>query len=378
VQIASTATIQRGGVTVAASGKSLFDYLTYANLYQACATHAAAYSGLLPAALGPAFDATAAGARCASLKAKGLLTATTTAAQGDEALAKLNQYGWEPQSNLLHLSHFSSYATPGVAVTYANAYARASVKDDLCGYSFAMTDSNSGAVQPISGAANVDSLAQIFGSGNGVPPMSGIQIVNDNSQNVPTRDQISQGQSGTDYNTDGALCLRSLATGTDAAGAPLTGAALDRSNAVKAGIQEVLRTARLRGVPTILVQGRADTLVPVNHASRAYFGTNKIADGEGSPTVYYEVENAQHFDAFLPFLSLSTRYVPLHPYVIQSLDLMYARLKTGAALPPSQLVRTTPRNSAFSQISTTNVPPISGAPAAADLITFVSGTVGVP
>jgi len=101
-------------------------------------------------------------------------------------------------------------------------------------------------------------------------------------------------------------------------------------------------------------------------------------DGDGSPTVFYEVENAQHFDSFLPFLSLAIRYVPLHPYVLQGLDLMYARLKDGTALPPSQLVRTTPRGNAFTQISTTNVPPISGAPAAADLITFANGTVSVP
>jgi hydroxybutyrate-dimer hydrolase len=378
LQVASTATIHRGGVTVAASGKGLFDYVTYANLYQACATHATAYSGLLPIGLGPAFDATAAGARCASLKANGLLTATTTTAQGDEALAKLNQYGWEPQSNLLHLSHFSSYATPAMAVTYANAYARASVADDLCGYSFAMVDGANTPQAVSATAGNQSSLAQIFASGNGVPPMSTIQIINDNAQNGPTRDQVSQGKGGVDYNTDGVLCLRGLSTGTDAAGAPLTGAALDRSNAVKAGIQEVLRTARLRGIPTILVQGRADASVPVNHASRAYFGANKMADGEGSPTVYYEVENAQHFDAFLPFPSLASRFVPLHPYVIQGLDLMYARLKNGAALPPSQVVRTTPRSNAGTQISTANVPPISGAPAAADLITFANGTVSVP
>jgi hydroxybutyrate-dimer hydrolase len=378
VQITPTATIQRGGVTVAASGKSLFDYVTYANLYQACATQSSAYSGQIAAGFGPTFDGTAAAARCSSLKAKGLLSATTTLAQGDEALAKLNQYGWEPQSNFLHLSHFSSYATPAVAVTYANAYARASVKDDLCGYSFAMVD-GAGLPQAVSAnAGNQSSLAQIFGNGNGVPPMSTIQLINDNSQNGPHRDQVSQGPAGDDFNTDGVVCLRNLATGTGATGAPLTAPALAQSNAVKAGIQQVLRTARLRGVPTILVQGRADTLVPVNHASRAYFGANKIADGDASPTVYYEVENAQHFDAFLPFPALATRYVPLHPYVIQALDLMYARLRTGAALPPSQLVHTTPRSSPIGQISTANVPPIPATPAAADLITFANGTVGVP
>ena len=381
VQVASTAIIRRGGVTVASSGRTLFDYATYANLYQACATLSTPYSGITPATLGPAFDATAAGERCLSLQAKGLLTSGTgnTTALGDEALARLNQYGWEPQSNLLHLSHFSSYATPAVAVTYANAYARASVKDDLCGYSFAMVD-GSGFPQAVSASTgNQSSLAQISGSGNGVPPMSTIQLINDNSNSGPQRDQVSLNASrNNDYNADGVVCLRNLATGSDASGAPLTGTALNQSNAVKAGIQEVLRTARLRGVPTILVQGRADALAPVNHASRAYFGANMIADGPDSPTAYYEVDNAQHFDAFLSFASLSIRYVPLQPYVMQALDLMYARLKNGAALPPSQLVHTVPRSSALSQISTANVPPIPAVPAGADLITFANGTVSVP
>ena len=385
VQVASTATIQRGGTTVAAAGKSLFDYTTYANLYQACATRSTPYSGLTASTLGPAFDATAADERCLSLQANGLLTSGTgnTTTLGDEALARLNQYGWEPQSNLLHLSHFASYATPAVAATYANAYARASVKDNLCGYSFAMTDTT-GAVQPVSASAgNQAAEAQIFANGNGVPPMTtgpaAINLVNNNSQGAARRDQVSLNASGTnDYNADGVICLRSLATGTDGSGAPLSGAALDRANAVKAGIQQVLRTGKLRSIPTILVQGRADTLVPVNHSSRAYFGANKMADGTDSPTVYYEVENAQHFDAFLPFPALAARFVPLHPYVIQSLDLMYARLKNGTALPPSQVVRTTPRGSVSMQISTTNVPPISASPAATNLITFANNTVSVP
>ncbi|HYV66737.1 MAG TPA: 3-hydroxybutyrate oligomer hydrolase family protein, partial [Myxococcales bacterium] len=381
VQVVAAATIQRAGATVATSGKSLFDYTTYANLYQACATQASAYSGLTASTLGPAFDATAAAERCQSLRDKGLLSAQTgdTTTLANEALARLNQYGWEPQSNLLHLSHFASYATPAVAVTYANAYSRASVKDRLCGYSFAMVDAT-GAPQAVSASAgNQSSLAQIFANGNGLPPMSTIQLVNDDSLGGPRRDQVSlNASSKNDYNADGAACLRSLSTGTTDSGAPLSGSALDRANAVKEGIQQVLRSAQLRGVPTILVQGRADALVPVNHASRAYFGANRIADGPDSPTVYYEVDNAQHFDAFLTLSGLSTRYVPLQPYVIRALDLMYARLKSGAALPPSQLVHTTPRSSALTQLSAANVPPIPASPAAADLIGFANDTVSVP
>jgi hydroxybutyrate-dimer hydrolase len=275
-----------------------------------------------------------------------------------------------------------------MAVTYANAYARASVADDLCGYSFAMVDGANTPQAVSATAGNQSSLAQIFASGNGVPPMSTIQIINDNAQNGPTRDQVSQGKGGVDYNTDGVLCLRGLSTGTDAAGAPLTGAALDRSNAVKAGIQEVLRTARLRGIPTILVQGRADALVPVNHASRAYYALNKSAESN-STVSYYEVTNAQHFDAFLALspaafgASLQDRFIPLHRYVVQSLDLMYNHLKSGASLPPSQVVRTTPRCPAGNcnpapAITPANVPPIPPAPAAADQITFSGGTLTVP
>ena len=61
--------------------------------------------------------------------------------------------------------------------------------------------------------------------------------------------------------------------------------------------------------------------------------------GANSPTVYYEVTNAQHFDAFLGFPGYSSRLVPLHRYYIQAMDMMYANLKTGAALPASQVAR---------------------------------------
>jgi hydroxybutyrate-dimer hydrolase len=381
VQVASTATIKRGNATVAASGKALYDYMTYADLYQACATQGSVYNGIPANTLGTVFSVPAAANRCDSLKAKGLLSATTTGttALADEALAKLLQYGWEPESNLLHLSHFSTYAVPAVSVTYANAYAAASVKDNLCGYSFAMVDANFAPQAVSATTANQNALAQIFGNGNGVPPMSLIALINNTSQNGPLRDQESTNSSGNrDYNADGVACLRSLSTGTDSAGVPLTGTALAQSNAVKSGVQQVLRTGKLRGIPTILVQGRADTLVPVNHASRAYFGANKVADGASSPTVYYEVENAQHFDAFLPFGALAARFVPLHRYVIQSLDLMYARLKNGTPLPPSQVVRTTPRGTGAPAITPSNVPPIPATPASTDQITFANATVTIP
>jgi hydroxybutyrate-dimer hydrolase len=56
---------------------------------------------------------------------------------------------------------------------------------------------------------------------------------------------------------------------------------------------------------------------------------------------------------------------------------MYARLKNNTPLPPSQVVRTTPRGTATIS-ATTNVPPIATAPATTDQITFSGTTVNVP
>jgi hydroxybutyrate-dimer hydrolase len=276
-----------------------------------------------------------------------------------------------------------------VSVTYANTYARASVKDNLCNYSFATVDAAGAPASVASSAGNTNGLAQIFATGNGVPPTAPIQLINNTSVGGAKQDQLSTsatrpwaGESAnvTDLNVDGAACLRGLWTGTtDGAGAPLTGDLLAQSNAVKAGVQQVLRTGRLRGIPTILVQGRNDTLVPVNHASRAYLGANKLADGASSPVVYYEVTNAQHFDAFITaFPGYQTRFIPLHRYVIEGLDLMYAHLKTGAAIPPSQVVRTTPRATPATLIKKQDVPDVAAAPAAADQITFSNGTLNIP
>jgi len=79
-----------------------------------------------------------------------------------------------------------------------------------------------------------------------------------------------------------------------------------------------------------------------------------------------------------------TRFVPLHYYNIQALNLMWNRLRAGGTLPPSQVVRTTPRGGtpgAAPAISVaTNLPPISVTPSAADVINFdtVTRTVLVP
>jgi hydroxybutyrate-dimer hydrolase len=358
-------TIRRGSTPVAAFAKPLYDYFTIANLYQPCAAYAAANA----ASPGLAFvNAAVAANRCAALAAQGLVSGTTTADQAASALTKLRDAGWESESDLLHASHYA-FATLSVTLTYANAYARASVKDNLCGYSFGGTPS-AGVPAPIAAA----SAAQLFGTGNGVPPTSGINILNNNSVGGAAIDaaSITPSTGKADFNFDGANCLRDIGVRS----LPLQGR-------LQAGINEVKRTGNLRGKPAIIVQGRSDTLIPVNHASRPYYALNKTVD-TASKLVYYEVTNAQHFDSFVGTAILAgydTRLVPLHRYFLQAMDLMYANLKNGAAIPPSQVVRTVPRGGtpgAAPAITPANVPPVSANPAAADTITFSNNTLTIP
>ncbi len=74
--------------------------------------------------------------RCGALAINGDVTGADFISQSNDALARLRAAGWEVESDLLHASHWGLQATPAVAVTYANAYSRASVIDNLCGFSF--------------------------------------------------------------------------------------------------------------------------------------------------------------------------------------------------------------------------------------------------
>ena len=357
--------LRRGAAPVAVSGRTLYDYTTVANLYQSCASQ----SSQVADAPGRAFVvASRAAARCNSLKAKGLLAADTTAAQADEALQKLRGYGWDRESDVLHASLAAFEVAPAVAVTFANALARASVAEHLCGYSYAAT-TGAGAVTTLASTA----LAQMVASGNGVPPTSGVQLVNNLHPGGALRDLLSSSPStgAGDFNLDGAICLRNLVAGSGGAAARL-----------QAGVDETRRSGNLRGKPALIVHGRSDGLIPVSHTSRPYFALNKRVEGASSRLSYLEVTNAQHFDAFIPALAgYDTRYIPLHVYLFRALDAMYAHLKTGAALPASQVVRTLPRGGtpgSAPAITAAHVPPVPVQPAAADAIVYAGTTVTVP
>ena len=347
-------TVQQNGAAVSNQGKALYDYATFAALYQPCISATA--------------TGTSAANRCTSLVAKGLLSGSDLAAQKADALSRMKAYGWLAESDALQGAHAGTNVL--VAATYTYAYGRFSASDNVCGFSFAASDA-SGA--PI--ALTAAQKAQSFAGQNGIIG----SVIYENS--VGGAKAYAFGTSPStqlaDQSLDGFLCLRSLATGVDAVtGAALTGTLASQSERVRAGIAAIRATGNLRGKPTVIVHGRSDTLVPVNHASRAYLALNATVEGSTSKARLIEVTNANHFDSFAN--ALPSLIVPLHVYLFRALDAVSANLKSGTALPPSQVVRTTPRNANTTAITNANLPAIAAAPTNTDAISVSGKTVNVP
>ncbi|WOD16600.1 D-(-)-3-hydroxybutyrate oligomer hydrolase [Paraburkholderia kirstenboschensis] len=357
VRVPSQVSVSQGGVPVGAFGKPLADYMTLANLLEPCAALAPAATGApyltaLPLATTTAIRT----ARCATLAANGVIAGTDTVTQATNALALLHQNGYETDSDLLHAPMWDSQAVPAVAVTYANAYARASVSANLCNFSFGTTNSTGAAgVTPA-----VSPMPTVFGNGNGVPPTNGINLV----YNAGTAGAFDHRLATVDASYTGAACLRTLWT----------------NGGLTTSVEAIKVNANLHGKPTIIVQGRADALVPINHASRPYVATNQLLEGGASKLSFYEITNGQHFDAFLSVAGFDTRFVPLHYYNIQALNLMWSHLKSGTPLPPSQVVHTVPRGGAPGAalpLSVANLPAIATNPGG-NAITVSNGALNVP
>jgi hydroxybutyrate-dimer hydrolase len=376
--------IVQGATLQPTIGKPLLDYFTVANLYQPCAalalpsTDTAGYAivNLLYPSVIASLDE-----RCTSLAELGLVSGDSVADQAQSALLKLRAYGWLADSDTLQLSHYA-FASNAIAMTYSNALGRVSVLDNLCGYSFANTDAVGDPIAQVSAVQ-----LGTFSTGNGVPPTSGVNIVYNEASNsspgkVGKRDIFAASPSTgqLDLAFDGAVCHRNLVEGRDIlSGDGLSGADAEYAQRIQEGIEEVVLTARLRGKPAIIVHGRSDALVPVNHSSRAYYGTNQLAEGQGHRRLsYIEVINAQHFDTFLGLPGYAERFIPLHVYLIRALNKMYDHLTSGDVLPPSQVVRTVPRGDGAPPIVAANVPPIADDPLPGDRILFKKNTLYIP
>lgn len=338
------ARVSFGGEMVSGAGRSLLDYGTFMNIYAPCAAQAPELAGL-PFAAVSAGNAEAAAAWCASLADAGLVAGAGTATQAADALAQIRDFGFLPETDAsLHVME-AFKLWPAVAAGYVSAYGRSSVIDEVCGLSYALTGGGGPREAMPADKANMAALSA------GIPPTAGVNI-------------LLNGSLGGDW-LSAARCLRSLAEGNGDGGAK-----------VREGLTEVLAIAETPDIPVILLHGRADALVPATHASQAYTAAH-LAGGPSGSLRYYEVEHAQHFDAFLALPDFAPRFVPLHAHFDRALDLVWAHLRDGAGLPPSQVVRSRPRGPGAPPLTAENLGDILAEPGE-NTILFADGVLRVP
>ncbi|MEO5735947.1 MAG: 3-hydroxybutyrate oligomer hydrolase family protein [Variovorax sp.] len=348
--------VERSGRRLAGGGKSLLEYFTFAILYQPCAALAtpdAPMAGTLAFAQN----------RCASLKDKGLLAASDLKGQAEESRQKLHAFGWEPGSDDQTAFHFI-VAPTATANKYANSQGRFDVTDRLCGMSMASTGAD-GRPRPMPAAE----LANIFVTGNGGVPSASVDLINDRDPTGPRKDGLSVSASTgrQDYNLDGSLCLRDLVTGNS-----------PEAQRVQKGIAELRATGDLHGIPTLILHGREDARVPANFSSRPYVGLNSLVEGGRGNLRYIEITHVNHFGWGAPW---DATHIPLAYYEEEGLNLMWAHLKQGTPLPPSQVVRTTARGGERGKANPMRpewLPAINPRPAAADVVSVQNGLVRIP
>ena len=360
--------IEHGGRRLADAGIALFDYTSLHYLYQPCALLAETE----PTA--PFYAATLAARPrlerwCRRLQELGLLAQGPSATAAAAAREQLLAAGMLPEA--LRLGHFNVAANlwPALAVAYGWAYSRRPPWRPYAGVSFAASDP---AGRPR--AQSEEEAAALWADATGIVPTGAIALMAHDAEGQRRRANEGSVELALAYAPDRLLA--------QASGVP-AGLPSDRAEmqaAIRAGQQQTVMTARLGNRPVIIVHGRADSLIPVNHSSRAYYAVNQRDRGGRDELRYYELEHGQHFDSFLALPEFAAAYVPMQAWMRRGLDRLYARLRQGRALPPSQVIRSRPRGAGEREpppVEESNLGVLRAEPGE-DAIRFADGVLTVP
>lgn len=295
----------------------LYDYATEAALLMPCALK---HMGIpLPPAAGDA---------CAAALEAGLVTGADDETRQRHAYEQLRARGWTAEALRGGAISVGFDLWRAVAATYASAYGRFGVDEHPCGIRFAAVDRSG---QPR--AASDAERAAWWADASGIPPGAGVQIVQGGNAGLfplsRTRERAGA-RAGAPAVLDQLSCLRALWTSDT-----------PQAYRVRAGIAETRARAPRPGLPVFVVHGRSDGLIPAAFTSVPYV---RHAHEAGRDVRYWQVANAQHFDAFLGLPVYAARYVPLLPYVYEALDRTWAHLESGAPLPADADVPARPRD----------------------------------
>lgn len=286
-------------------GRALYDYTTEAALLMPCALlHLPAESLPQPplrAQVEPLWQA-----RCATLKAAGLIEGGDVTAQAKSAYDRMRANGWTDAA--LHAGALSVGFDlwRAVAVTYASAYGKHGVGEHPCGYSFSAQNPDFSAR-----AASDAERAAWWSDAAGIPPGNGVGIVD--AKLAPP-----------DFTLPGLQCLRALWDGQG-----------DAAQRVREGIAATKAGLPRAGLPVLVVHGTDDGLVPPAFSSAPYVAAAQAA---GRDVRYWQVRNGEHFDAFLAFPAYGVRYAPMLPQFYAALDRIDALLDGKGQLPADAVI----------------------------------------
>ncbi|WP_411851036.1 3-hydroxybutyrate oligomer hydrolase family protein [Stenotrophomonas sp. LGBM10] len=309
-----------------AGAPPLYDFVTQSAVLMPCALLALED---LPQPPLQAAAAQVGAVRCALLKSAGQVQGDDTAAQARSARQQLGEAGLS--DGALRAGAFSTGFDlwRAIAVTYASAYGRYGAGEHPCGYSFSAAGANGSP-----GPASAEVRASWWSEGSGIPPGSGVMLVDGNAAHAA------------DDPLRGLNCLRALGTGDSA-----------DAHRVRAGIADAAAGPPRRDVPIVVIHGVDDGLVPISMTSDRYVPLARTA---GAKIAYWRVSNAQHFDSLLAFPDYRKRYVPLLPYLFAAMDQVWAHLQDPTrALPQDALIQPTPRAEAPLRRDQLSIPAVS-------------------
>ncbi len=286
--------------------RALYDFSTEAALLMPCALlHLPADSLPQPplrAQVEPLWQG-----RCATLQAAGRVQGADAAAQARSAYEQMKASGWTDEALEAGALSVGFDLWRSVAVTYASAYGRHGIGAHPCGFAFSAQNPD---FTPR--AATAAERSVWWSDAAGIPPGNGVGIVD--TKLAPP-----------DFTLPGLQCLRGLYTGQDAA-----------ADGVRAGIAATRAAMPRAGLPVLVVHGTDDGLVPPAFTSTPYVAAARAAGRD--QVRYWQVRNAEHFDAFLAFPAYGARYAPMLPFVYAALDRVSAHLDGQDALPVDAVI----------------------------------------
>jgi hydroxybutyrate-dimer hydrolase len=287
--------------------RALYDYTTEAALLMPCALLA---MDNLPQ---PPLLTQARGAwvqRCEALAAAGMIEGADADAQARDAYARMRASGWTEEALRAGALSVGFDLWRAVAVTYASAYGRYGPGEHPCSFGFAMQTA-AGAMR----AAGAQERAAWWSDASGIPPGAGVGIVDEVARIDPGADRLR--------------CLRNLWAGASA-----------DADRVRKGIAETHAGLPRVGLPVTVIHGVDDGLIPMAFTSAPYVAQARAA---GRDVRFWQIRNAQHFDAFLGLPDYGARYLPILPYVYAALDRTLAALDDSGRLPTDATIQTIPR-----------------------------------